>query len=295
MISEVDPQLLEQVVHRKNDLFRLDDPGFELVDIEKRVQHALQRARRLVKRGDQLQGVFVLFILDLLRQGSSQQAKRLQGLPQVMAGGSEEARFAKIGAFCVPLGALQHRLSTLAFRDVVDRHKDLPRRKGFPADPPAVQPQHPPTECRQLDLDLVVLDDRSLGLGEIEEVVDRRNVQATVTDCDELPADGLPPLDRKSAVESLVREDNAQFFVEDDQGLPNGVDDAIRIQTSAPNIINMRERRYGARARASPTSSATASVVIQVFFLLHHRSPQQIGSNKTITIGVLHLRGDDTG
>src|SRR6185437_11772352 len=156
-----------------------------------------------------------------------------------MAGGSEEARFAEIDAFCMPLGALQHRLRTLALGDVVDRHQDLPHRKRFPADLPAIQPQYPPAECRQ-----------------IEEVPEARNVQATVADCDEVPADRLDTRDRKDAVESLVRGDNAQLFVEDDQRLSNGVDDAVQVRTSALGIVNMQGRRHG---RAPPALSLMTS------------------------------------
>ena len=98
MIGKFDPQPLEQVVDREIDLFRTDATGLELIDVEERVQHAQQSVRRLVEPGDQLQGLFVLFVLDLLRQDFPHQAESLQRLPQVMAGGSKEARFAEIGA-----------------------------------------------------------------------------------------------------------------------------------------------------------------------------------------------------
>ena len=93
-----------------------------------------------LSRTDQLQGLFVLFVSDLLRQHPSHQAEGLQRLPQVMAGGSKEARFAETSAFCVPFGALQHHLRTLALGDVIDRHHGYrKRRNGFPTDLPAIQ------------------------------------------------------------------------------------------------------------------------------------------------------------
>ena len=91
MIGKFDPQPLEQVVDREIDLFRVDAPGLELIDVEERVQHAQQSVRRLVEPGDQHQGLFVLFVLDLLRQDSAHQAESLQRLPQVMASGGKEA------------------------------------------------------------------------------------------------------------------------------------------------------------------------------------------------------------
>ena len=89
MIGKFDPQPLEQIVDREIDLFRVDVPGLELVDVEERVQHAHQSVRCLVEPGDQLQGLFVLFVLDLLRQDSPHQAESLQRLPQVTTATSD--------------------------------------------------------------------------------------------------------------------------------------------------------------------------------------------------------------
>ncbi len=74
-----------------------------------------------------------------------------------MAGGSKITRFAEIGAFCVPLGALQRRLCTLALRDIIDRHHDLAGSLRFPADLLGIQHQHASAERRQFDLDLMIL------------------------------------------------------------------------------------------------------------------------------------------
>ena len=169
MIGKFDPQPLEQVVDREIDLFRADAAGLELIDVEERVQHAQQSVRRLVEPGDQHQGLFVLFVLDLLRQDSAHQAESLQRLPQVMAGGGKEARFAEIGALCVPFGALQRRLRTLALGDVIDRHHDLAGALRFPADLLGTQQQHTSAERRQFDLDLIILDGGVVGLEQIEQ------------------------------------------------------------------------------------------------------------------------------
>ena len=65
VIGELGPQLLEHGIDREIDHLAADDPGLELVDVEKRVQHARHRAHGLVEPADQPQG---LFVLDLLRQ-----------------------------------------------------------------------------------------------------------------------------------------------------------------------------------------------------------------------------------
>ena len=53
-----------------------------------------------------------------------QQADRLQRLAQIMAGGSEEARFSEIGLIGLPLGGLQRFRCALALGDVIEEGQD---------------------------------------------------------------------------------------------------------------------------------------------------------------------------
>ena len=79
IIGKFDPQLLENVIDRKIDLFRADHASLELVDVEEGVQHARHGVRRFVELCDQLQAFLVV---DLLGQNSPSQAESLQRLPQ---------------------------------------------------------------------------------------------------------------------------------------------------------------------------------------------------------------------
>ena len=51
-----------------------------------------------------------------------------QGMPQIMTGGSEKARFADVGPFRFRLRGLQCFALALDLGDVIDRHQDLPPR-----------------------------------------------------------------------------------------------------------------------------------------------------------------------
>ena len=94
VIAEFGSEAIEQRIDRKDHDLRIDDPGFELIDVEQRVQHARHDLKRLVELADQRQGGFVL---DRLRQNTAQQADGLQRLAQIVTGGGEKTRFAEIG------------------------------------------------------------------------------------------------------------------------------------------------------------------------------------------------------
>ena len=65
MVRELGPQALQQVVNREIDNLRADHPGLELVDVEKRVQHARHRGQRFLAASDELE---FLPVLELPRQ-----------------------------------------------------------------------------------------------------------------------------------------------------------------------------------------------------------------------------------
>ena len=68
------------------------------------------------------------FIVNALFQHPLQQADGLQGLAQIVTGGSEKARLADIGPFRLGFGGLQRLALAPRLGDVNDRHQDLPPR-----------------------------------------------------------------------------------------------------------------------------------------------------------------------
>ena len=88
MIGEFGLEPFEQRIDRKDHDLRIDDPGFQLVDVEQRVQHARHDLKRLVELADQRQGAF---FLDRLRQYPTQKAEGLQRLAQIVTGGGQKA------------------------------------------------------------------------------------------------------------------------------------------------------------------------------------------------------------
>src|SRR6185369_4812961 len=77
MIREFYAQLLEEFTDWEVGLFRTNDAGFDLVDIEESVEHAQHDIRGLVELSNQRQ---CILLLDFLGQSSSHQA---QGLKQL--------------------------------------------------------------------------------------------------------------------------------------------------------------------------------------------------------------------
>src|ERR1700739_4586028 len=53
--AELRPQMLEYCIDREIDHLSTDDPSLELIDVEKRVQHARHGAHSLVESSDQRQ------------------------------------------------------------------------------------------------------------------------------------------------------------------------------------------------------------------------------------------------
>ena len=166
VIGELAAQLVEHGIDRKINDLAADDPRLELVDVEERVEHPGHRAHRLAEPVDQPEDGLVG---DLLRHEPLQEAQRLQRLPEIVAGRGEEARFAEIGLFGLALGGAQRFRRAPALGNVVDRQQDLGLPMRSLAQLASIEQQQPPAEGRELDLDLVILGLRGIGLHPFEE------------------------------------------------------------------------------------------------------------------------------
>ena len=121
MIAEVGVKMLEQISQCKALNIRVDDAGFELIDIEERVQHSRHDANRRVET---LQQRLRFQPVGLFSQQSLQKPDRLQRLSQIMAGGGEEARFGDISLVRDLLGGVERFRGPLLFGDVREGYYD---------------------------------------------------------------------------------------------------------------------------------------------------------------------------
>ena len=104
-MGKLSAQLIKDCIDGKIRDFAANDTGFELVDVEKRIEHPRHRFDRLVEPVDQPKRALVC---DVLRQNALQEAQGLQGLPQIMAGGGEKTGLAEIGLLCLAFGRPQY-------------------------------------------------------------------------------------------------------------------------------------------------------------------------------------------
>ena len=165
---------LEQALDRKIDDCQAHDPGFELVDVEQLVEHARHRAHRLIEPAHQLQRGFVV---NALFQHALQQADRLQGLAQIMAGGGEKARLADVGPLGLRFCGLQHLALALRLGDVDNSHQDLALCRGLLSKHASAHQERAPSQARQFDLDLMILDGGASVLDRGQEVAERRHIE----------------------------------------------------------------------------------------------------------------------
>ena len=107
MVSKFIAQPVKQIIDREIDELRMYRPGFQLIDVEQRVEHARHGGGRLVEARDERQGLFLLVVPDFPCQDTAHQAEGLQRLPEVVARGGEKAGLGDIGLLCFPLGGLQ--------------------------------------------------------------------------------------------------------------------------------------------------------------------------------------------
>ena len=156
VIGEFGLEPLEQSIDRKDDDLGIDDPGFQLVDVEQCVQHARHDLERLVELADQRQGAF---FLDRLRQYSAQKAQSLQRLAQIVTGGGQEARLSEIGLLrraALPTSSTSLTRLRSVMSSIVTR---IFRPRGRSDDLASRQEQRPPArQRRHVELDFIILD-----------------------------------------------------------------------------------------------------------------------------------------
>ena len=110
------------------------------------------------------------------------------------------------------LAASNASATLLAFGDVFDRQQDLSRGQGLVANLQRTHEQRSHSPRRQLDVDFVILDDSLAEPEAVEEVAQRRDIEAAIIDRVELSAHGLLGLDRKDAVEGAARGDDVKLL-----------------------------------------------------------------------------------
>ena len=118
MVRKFIPQPVKQITDREIDELRVYRPGFQLIDVEQRVEHARHSGGRLIETRDERQGLFLLAVLDLPCQDTSHQTEGLQRLPEVVACGGEKAGLGDIGLLSFPPGGLQRIGGASAFGDI---------------------------------------------------------------------------------------------------------------------------------------------------------------------------------
>jgi hypothetical protein len=100
---------------------RKNGPCLKLVDVKNRIEHFGNRIERVAAP---LQQIEYIDVIRLLFENPSKQAKGLERLAKVMAGGGEKAGFGEIGSFGFFLGFHELLFSVISFRDVLDRDKN---------------------------------------------------------------------------------------------------------------------------------------------------------------------------
>ena len=203
MIGEFDPQLLEHVVDWEIDLFRADDAGLELVDVEERVQHAQQTPAVLLSLATSFKALLLLSLIFFARiprirlivcsgcRRSWLAAARKRDLPRLARSACHLAAFNAISARLrsvtssiattisqspqVPCGSSRHSAAAPAGRAPATRSRSHNPRWRRPS-----------------------------AWSQIEKAAERRNIQATVADVSEVLADGFLRHDGEGAVKGAV-------------------------------------------------------------------------------------------
>ena len=191
VIRELGPQLVEQALDRKICDRRGDDSRFELVDVEQLVQHARHSAHRVVEPAHELERCLVV---NALLQHPLQQGDGLQGLPQIMTGGGQKARLSQVGPFRLRLGGLQRLALAPGLGDVVDRHQDLPPRRGLLSQHPRAHQERPPSHAWQIEIDLMIVDGGAFRLDGGQKVAQRGYIKMSAG-TREVSSDDLRGLD----------------------------------------------------------------------------------------------------
>ena len=122
--GKIAAQLLEQRRHVEVGELELDGAGFELADVEQRIQQSRHRVDGLFLLAQHLAAFLVA---DHAPQRAVEQAERLQRLAQIVARRGEKAALGEIGVFGFAARFLERLFGLLALGDVADRrgHHDF--------------------------------------------------------------------------------------------------------------------------------------------------------------------------
>src|SRR5471032_224959 len=96
--------LIKKITNRKTNQLRMNRSGFDLVNVQQRVQHAGHRAQDMLETLDHL---LCNIAFHGVRERTLKQDKSLEWLAQVMTRRSQKSRLGVIGLICKLFGFLQ--------------------------------------------------------------------------------------------------------------------------------------------------------------------------------------------
>ena len=127
LASEFRRQAIDQPLHRKILDFRRHGARVQATDIEERIQQIGHCRQRVLLAFDHFQRTLVLH---RTAQRAVQEAKRLHGLAQVVAGGSEECVVGLLSTLCGLPGSNNLLFHALAPRHVTNHARDKRAARG---------------------------------------------------------------------------------------------------------------------------------------------------------------------
>ena len=117
-----------------------------------------------------------------------------------MAGGSEKARLADIRPFGLGFRGLQRLPLALDLGDVNNRHQDLALCRGLLSKHASAHQERAPSQARQFDLDLMIVDGGASVLDRGQKFAERGHIEM-IGRGQEVSPDEVVGFDRKDAME----------------------------------------------------------------------------------------------
>jgi hypothetical protein len=116
--------------------------------------------------------------------------------------------------------------------DVLDREQERGGVVVGVEQPAGVEEHGAPAEAGEVVLDLVALDRHAPRDDLLEQVAQVGDVPLAVAELVEVAAEGVVAADPEGLVERAAGADDAQVAVEHEQGVADGVDDALRLDVA---------------------------------------------------------------
>ena len=220
-------QPVEHVIQRKLRQPGLDHAGFDLVDVQQRIEHARHGMQCLFKPKQQ---IGFARAIHRLSQQAGQQRQRLQRLAQVMAGRCQKPRFGNVGAFRLKLGRLKRAGHRLGLGDVGkgDDHAFDPGVMRAVGE----YPTHEPRAARGMHL---AIDRRGFGQ-HARRIGQQIGIIGNRTQIGQRPAD-ITGYDRKQRADRRGKEADPQPGIEEHGPDIGAVEHVLQIVRGQPLTI----------------------------------------------------------